>query len=107
MRQAPHRICIVGAGMGGLAAAMLLTAAGREVMILERAETLGGKARAMPAAHGITMLPVFQALFGAAAMPPLTRQSLLARHVWADGAMLDIVDGTQANAEAIGARRTF
>ena len=102
MHQAPHRICIVGAGMGGLAAAMLLTAAGREVMILERAETLGGKARAMPAAHGITMLPVFQALFGAAAMPPLTRQSLLARHFWADGAMLDIVDGTQANAEAIG-----
>jgi 1-hydroxycarotenoid 3,4-desaturase len=102
MNQAPHRICIVGAGMGGLAAAMLLTAAGREVVILERAEMLGGKACAMPAAHGITMLPVFQALFGAATMPPLTRQSLLARHVWSDGAMLDIVDGVPANAEAIG-----
>ena len=102
MNQAPHRICIVGAGMGGLAAAMLLAAAGREVTILERAETIGGKARAMPAAHGITMLPVFQALFAAAAMPPLTRQSLLARHFWSDGATLDIIDGIEANADAIG-----
>ena len=102
MNQPPHRICILGAGIGGLAAAMLLAAAGRVVMIVARAETLGGTARAMPPAHGITMLPVFEALFGAAAMPPLTRQRLLARHLWSDGATLDIVDGIQANADAIG-----
>lgn len=102
MSRAPHRICIVGAGMGGLSAAMLLAAAGREVIILERAETLGGKARAMPAAHGITMLPVFQALFDGAAMPAVTRQALLARYHWGDGATLDIADGLAANAEAIG-----
>ncbi len=88
--------------MGGVAAAMLLAAAGREVIILERADTLGGKARAMPAANGITMLPVFQALFDGAPMPGLTRQGLLARYRWGDGAMLDIVDGVEANADAIG-----
>jgi 1-hydroxycarotenoid 3,4-desaturase len=102
MSRAPHRICIVGAGMGGLAAAMMLAAAGREVIVLEQAETLGGKARAMPEANGITMLPMFQALFDGAAMPALTRQNLLGRHHWADGAVLDIVDGLAANADAIG-----
>lgn len=107
MSRSPRRVCIVGAGMGGLAAAMLLAAKGLEVVVLERAEAPGGKTRAWPAANGITLLPVFEALFAAAGVNlaeqiTLTRQGLLARHHWSDGATLDIVDGRAANADAVG-----
>ena len=105
MGRAPLRICIVGAGLGGLAAAMLLAARGAEVVVLERASALGGKTRAWPGANGITLLPVFQALFaeaGVALDVPLSRQNLLARHHWAGGATLDLVDGRAANADTIG-----
>jgi len=107
MNRTPNRICIVGAGMGGLTAAMLLAARGLEVVVLEQAECPGGKTRAIPIANGITMRPVFEAIFDAAgaslaAHLELTRMGLLARHHWADGATLDIVDGRAANADAVG-----
>jgi 1-hydroxycarotenoid 3,4-desaturase len=39
------RIVIIGAGMGGLAAALALAARGEEVLLLERAAAPGGKMR--------------------------------------------------------------
>src|SRR4051794_41795383 len=39
-----ERVVIVGAGLGGLAAAIRLAAAGREVTILERESVPGGRA---------------------------------------------------------------
>src|SRR5689334_24987950 len=39
-----HRVVVVGAGLGGLACAIRLAAAGREVTVLERADQPGGRA---------------------------------------------------------------
>src|SRR5690242_180848 len=38
------RVVVVGAGLGGLACAIRLAAAGREVTVLERADAPGGRA---------------------------------------------------------------
>ena len=43
------KLAIVGAGWAGLAAAVLATAQGHQVTVMESARTLGGRARAMPA----------------------------------------------------------
>ena len=43
------RVVIVGAGPGGLAAAMLLGNAGVDVTVLERLEDVGGRTRAFTA----------------------------------------------------------
>ncbi|MGI9209248.1 MAG: FAD-dependent oxidoreductase, partial [Rhodococcus sp. (in: high G+C Gram-positive bacteria)] len=37
-----HRVVVVGAGLAGLAAALHLRGAGKEVTVLERADTVGG-----------------------------------------------------------------
>ena len=39
------RIVIIGAGMGGLAAALSLAARGEEVLVIERQQAPGGKMR--------------------------------------------------------------
>jgi 2,4-dienoyl-CoA reductase-like NADH-dependent reductase (Old Yellow Enzyme family)/thioredoxin reductase len=49
---APHRVVIVGAGPAGLAAAAEASAAGDEVVVLERADRIGGQARLFGAAPG-------------------------------------------------------
>jgi len=97
-------VCIVGAGIGGLAAAMVLAGRGVGVTVLERAAVPGGKALHVPDASGITLRPVFESLFQAArgTMPALHRQTLLARYRWRDGAALEIVDGVAGNADAVG-----
>src|SRR5512134_3151316 len=46
-----HRVIIVGAGPGGLAAAILLAQAGVQVKILERLPRVGGRTSTI-AAHG-------------------------------------------------------
>jgi len=42
------RVIVIGAGMGGLAAAIRCAASGLKVTVLESAPTPGGKARAIP-----------------------------------------------------------
>ena len=81
---------------------MVLAGRGVEVVVLEQASTVGGKARYVPAAAGITMLPMFEALFAGQPMPAMTRQALLARFYWPDGTSLEIGDGVAANADAVG-----
>jgi 1-hydroxycarotenoid 3,4-desaturase len=109
------RVVIIGAGIGGLSAALDLTSAGLHVTVLERAAAPGGKMRqlepggtAMDAGPTVfTMRHVFEALFARAGANfddhvTLTPLDILARHGWADGARLDLFAGVDASAEAIG-----
>ncbi len=116
MASAADRTLIIGAGMGGLAAAIMLAAQGREVTLLEAAETPGGKMRTVPSAAGpvdagptvLTLREVFDALFEAAGARladhlTLHPEPILARHAWPDGGRLDLFADRQASEDAIGA----
>ena len=106
---------VVGAGVGGLAAAIDLARAGMAVTVLERAPAPGGKLRRVPAGAALvdsgptvfTMRWVFEELFddaGAvlASRLRLTPLSVLARHAWAQGGRLDLFADPARSAEAIG-----
>jgi 1-hydroxycarotenoid 3,4-desaturase len=108
------KILVIGAGIGGLAAALRLASAGCDVLVVERASGPGGKLRTVPSVAGpvdagptvLTMLPVFEALFADANESlsdylDLTRQPLLARHWWPDGSSLDLFADIDASASAI------
>lgn len=113
---AEKRVIVVGAGIGGLAAALTLAARGFDVTVLERADTVGGKMRSVavgtvPVEAGptvFTMRWVFEELFfeaGAslAAEVQLQAASLLARHAWSAGERLDLFADIDASAEAVSA----
>ncbi len=110
------KIAIIGAGIGGLAAALLLAASGREVVVLEAALGPGGKLRqvildgkAIDAGPTVfTMRPVFEAIFAQAGLNfsddlVLHPLDCLARHAWEDGSKLDLFADTIRNMDAIGA----
>jgi len=48
-RKHPPRVAVIGAGPGGLAAAMLLSRAGAEVVVHERLDDVGGRSRTLTA----------------------------------------------------------
>ena len=53
-----YRVCVVGAGWSGLAAAIYAVQAGHHVTVLEASRSLGGRARTLPAsAHLAGGLP--------------------------------------------------
>jgi len=106
---------VIGAGIGGLSAAVDLAAAGAEVTVLEQAYAPGGKLRQFPSDAGpvdagptvLTMRPVFEALFeraGARLADRLTliREPVLARHWWPDGSSLDLYADPARSADAVG-----
>jgi len=115
-----ERVLVVGAGIGGLAAALDLSVRGFEVTVLERGAAPGGKMRevAVGGEAGrrldagptvFTMRWVFEELFeaaGASFSDHLTLEpaAILARHAW-DGSpgRLDLFADAARSADAIGA----
>ncbi|HSF63661.1 MAG TPA: FAD-dependent oxidoreductase, partial [Paracoccaceae bacterium] len=92
------RVVIIGAGIGGLCAAVRLAHAGCAVTVVEAAPTPGGKMRTVPSAAGpvdagptvLTLRGVFDQVFAAAGTRledhlTLIPQPTLARHWWPDG----------------------
>lgn len=105
---------VVGAGIGGLAAAIELAARGHAVRVFERAAGPGGKMRTLaPGARPIdagptvlTMRPVFEELFGRArtsldAHLRLSPLAVLARHAWDGPARLDLHADVERSATEI------
>ena len=110
----PHQVVVIGAGMGGLAAALRLAHQGLGVTVIDAAATPGGKLR-QPMVDGVsidsgptvlTMRWVFDELFAAVGttldeqlrIEPL---SLLARHWWDDGSQLDLHADPAASLDAV------
>ncbi|MEM6678772.1 MAG: 1-hydroxycarotenoid 3,4-desaturase CrtD [Pseudomonadota bacterium] len=111
---AGDRVVVIGGGFGGLAAALRLAAAGRPVTLLERAATIGGKARrlavgtrAVEAGPTVfTMKPVFDALFAAAGSRledaiTLRPARVLARHAWPCGSRFDLFADLEETVAAV------
>lgn len=106
---------VIGAGIGGLSAALDLASKSVRVTVFERAATPGGKMRrvmvgGVPVDAGPTVLTlpdVLGALFaecGAVLESSVTLRSLdvLARHAWSETERLDLFADTPRSAEAIG-----
>ncbi|MCW2307762.1 1-hydroxycarotenoid 3,4-desaturase CrtD [Rhodobium gokarnense] len=119
MTRSPHSssdVVIVGAGMGGLAAAVVLSARGLPVRVIEKAAAPGGKIRTIAVGGAevdsgptvMTMKWVFDELLEPAgtsleAEVGLATASILARHGWQDGARLDLFADTNDSYAAIAA----
>jgi len=110
------RIAVVGAGIGGLVAALELAAAGLAVTVFERASAPGGKlgeaevdGRRLDAGPTVfTLRPIFEAVFQAAgtsldAELKLRPLDVLARHAWGTGGRLDLFADPERSAEAVAA----
>jgi 1-hydroxycarotenoid 3,4-desaturase len=111
-----QRVIVIGAGVGGLVAALLLAVEGFEVTVIERAAGPGGKMRQVEAGGLLldagptvfTMRWVFEQIFAEAGATladhvRLQRAQTLARHLWRDGAHLDLYADPEQSADAIGA----
>lgn len=107
---------VIGAGMGGLGAAIRLAAKGCNVIVIESADLPGGKARARPTAAGpaamgptvLTLRAELDELFHLCgttteAEVALIRLARLARHWWPDSGPLDLFPDREANIEAVRA----
>ena len=116
MKNPEDRIVVIGAGMGGLAAAIRLSAAGFDVTVVEAQAGPGGKMRTVGSAAGpvdagptvMTMRHVFDELFESAgtsldAFVTLHQEPLLARHWWPDGSTLDLFADPERSAAAVRA----
>jgi 1-hydroxycarotenoid 3,4-desaturase len=110
-----QHVAIVGAGMGGLVAALELARSGFRVTLLERQAYPGGKirqqevcGRAIDAGPTVfTMRWVFERIFadaGTTLASVVTLKALdrLARHAWGPGARLDLYADVQRSEDAIG-----
>jgi 1-hydroxycarotenoid 3,4-desaturase len=110
-----HHAVIVGAGIGGLSAALALAGQGLKVTVLEAQPEVGGKMRAVPVGGSaidggptvFTMKWVFDELFDEAGLNfddsvGLTKAELLARHAWDDSGTLDLFADLDQSADAIG-----
>ena len=110
------RVVVIGAGIGGLAAALSAACSGSDVLVVERAFEAGGKLRTIDCGGGpidcgptvLTMRGVFDAIFAEAgenldAHLRLSRAEVLARHGWqSDPDRLDLYADPDRTADAIG-----
>lgn len=115
-----NQIIVVGAGIGGLAAAMCLSARGLPVTVLEQHAHVGGKMRTIDSPAGpidagptvLTMRQVFDELFESCGSRledyvALTPARVLARHWWSNGTTLDLTNDAienRANIKAVFGR---
>lgn len=110
-----QRVIVIGAGVGGLVAALSLASRGLAVTVVERADAPGGKMREVEAGGlrldagptVFTMRWVFDQLFDEANANfadhvRLLPAETLARHAWSDGARLDLFADAARSADAIG-----
>ena len=104
-------VTIIGAGFGGLAAALTLAAEGVPVTVIESSDAPGGKARLIDGVAAgptvMTMRPVFDAVFARFGERledhvTLTRADTIARHFWDGGAQLDLYADQRRSRDAIG-----
>jgi len=114
MERAPT--VVIGAGFGGLAAAVELARRGEKVVVVERELVAGGKARSVDVGGRaidvgptvLTMRWVFDAMFSAAGRRleeavTLTPAGVVARHVFGDGTRLDLHPDLERSVAAIAA----
>ncbi len=123
------RVIVVGAGIGGLTAALRLAHEGLDVTVLDRLSHVGGKMRGVESPAGpvdagptvLTLRDVFETLFddvgeGLDSHVSLVAEPVLARHWWSDGSALDLhadPDATEAalldfsGPEAVAGFRAF
>ncbi len=108
------RVAVIGAGMGGLAAALDLSRQGIEVLLFERADAPGGKLREVEIAGRrmdagptvFTLREVFDELFADAGECldqhiNLSPANVLARHAWTSGEKLDLYADPRRSSDAI------
>lgn len=111
-----QRVIVVGAGAGGLAAALDLARAGVDVTVVEALPAPGGKMRQIPVGGALidggptvfTMRWVFDNLFADAGTSTESELSLtpfdtLARHAWSETEQLDLYADLERTVDAIGA----
>jgi 1-hydroxycarotenoid 3,4-desaturase len=112
----PAHVIVVGAGIGGLSAALDLARRGVRVSVFEGASNPGGKMRQIDVAgQGIdsgptvlTMRWVFESLFEDAGAQledhlDLRPVDCLARHAWRGGGRLDLFSDLEQSVEAVSA----
>ena len=112
---AERRVVVVGAGIGGLVAALLLACRGLDVTVVEAAAVPGGKMRRVAVDGALvdsgptvfTMRWILAQIFERAGADladhlQLTPLPLLARHAWKPGERLDLYSDVARSAEAIG-----
>lgn len=111
-----HRVVVVGAGIGGLVAALLLAHRGLAVTLVEAAEAPGGKMRRLPVGGAgidagptvFTMRWVFEQILeeaglAASDLPPMQPLDVLARHAWrGHGSTLDLFADPAKSVDAVG-----
>jgi 1-hydroxycarotenoid 3,4-desaturase len=109
-----RRVVIIGAGIGGLSAALRLAHRGLSVDVVDMAPGPGGKMRTRESAAGpidigptvMTMRDVFEDLFSEvgerlADHVTLHADTILARHFWRDGSTLDLHADPELSAQAV------
>ena len=115
MQQSLPRILVIGAGIGGLTAALDLATRGFDVTVLEKAPTPGGKMRQILVDGAsidagptvLTMRWIFEEIFHDAgtsleAHVGLQPAHTLARHAWSETERLDLHADLEQTIDAIG-----